>query len=135
MNRVFLTGRATSKPALRSNGKVDTTHFILAVNRNYKNNEGQYEADFINCIAFNKRAEMIANYVEKGDMLGIVGKIQTGSFTRDNGEKQYTTSIVVDELDFLQPKKKDTTKEETPKEEDPFTEFGKKINIDDNFLE
>ncbi len=150
MNRVCLTGRVTGKPELRSNGLVDVTKFTIAINRNYKNANGEYESDFINCVAFNKRAEMIANHIEKGDMLGITGKIQTGSYTAKDGSKRYTTDVIVEDLDFLQSKnarntqkyarndknvEKDTQKSDFSSEKDPFEQFGEQIDIDSNFLE
>lgn len=79
--------------------------FTLAIDREFKK-EGQADADFINCVAFDKKAEVIANYVKKGHKLGVIGRIQTGSYDKD-GTKVYTTDIMVDKIEFLQPKGND----------------------------
>lgn len=105
MNKVVLIGRLTKDPELKfaqGSGKA-VTKFTLAVDRNYKK-EGQPEADFINCIAFEKRAETIKNYVFKGHKLGVTGNIQTGKYTNKEGQTVFTTEVVVDEFEFLQPK-------------------------------
>lgn len=137
MNRVCLTGRAVAKPELRKNNMGGSIcRFTLASQRNYKNSNGEYETDFIPCISFNKRAETMAQYIEKGDMIGVTGRIATGSYTAQDGSKRYTTDVVVDGFDFLQTKKKEeTTNAETDQEEDAFADFGDKVVVDDNFLE
>lgn len=104
MNRVSLIGRTTKKPELYTGEKTTLTKFGLAVKRNYKNAQGESETDFINCIAFNNRAELINQYVEKGDLIGIGGRIQTGSYENKQGQKVYTTDIIIDEIEFLQSK-------------------------------
>lgn len=105
MNKIILVGRLTRDPELKysQNGKA-VTKFTLAIDRQFKNQNGQKEADFINCVAFEKRAEVIANYVQKGHKLGVIGRIQTGSYTNQDGQKVYTTDVMVDEIEFLESK-------------------------------
>lgn len=105
MNQVILIGRMTKDMELRytaGTGKA-VGRFTLAVDREFKK-EGQPDADFINCLAFDKKAETIANYVKKGHKLGVIGRIQTGTFDKQDGTKGYSTDVMVDKIEFLQPK-------------------------------
>lgn len=103
MNKVVLVGRLTKDPEVKYSNNTAITRFTLAINRSFKK-DGQQEADFINCVAFNKRAEAIANYVQKGHKLGVAGRIQTGSYTNQEGQRIYTTDVIVDEMEFLESK-------------------------------
>lgn len=136
MNEACLVGRTTAKPELRvtSNGNK-VCRFTLAVSRNFKNQNGEYETDFINCIVFNLRAETVNEYVEKGDLIGIVGRIQTGSYTNNQGQRIYTTDIVAESVQFLSNKRNNQTEQEQVIDQDPFSEFGEQVSIDDNFLD
>lgn len=100
MNRVCLIGRLTTKPELR-NGATSSVRFSIAVQRSYKNANGTYDADFINVVAFGPRAEMICNNFDKGNQIGVEGRIQTGSFTGQDGQKRYTTDVVIDQVFFV----------------------------------
>ena len=105
MNKVVLIGRLTKDPELKyipATGTATAT-FTLAVDRPIKK-EGQPEADFIGCIAFGKRAEVIANYLTKGKLISISGSIQTGSYQAKDGTKKYKTHVYIDELQFLEKK-------------------------------
>lgn len=106
MNTTNLIGRLTKEPDMKytPNGKA-VTRFVLAVNRPFTNQDGDREADFIPCIAWGKLAENIANFVTKGSLVGIVGRIQTGSYDNEEGKKVYTTDIIVNEVEFLEKKK------------------------------
>ncbi|EOU2126207.1 single-stranded DNA-binding protein [Clostridium perfringens] len=103
MNKVVLVGRLTKDPELRftANKGTAVTRFILAVNRDYKKEDGTQEADFINCIAYSKRAEVIAQYLTKGKRFSIAGSIRTGSYDAQDGTRRYTTYVVVDGFDFI----------------------------------
>lgn len=103
MNKVVLVGRLTKDPELRftSNKGTAVTRFTLAVNRDYKKEDGTQEADFINCIAYSKRAEVIAQYLTKGKRFSIAGSIRTGSYDAQDGTRRYTTYVVVDGFDFI----------------------------------
>lgn len=103
MNKVVLIGRLTKDPELRftANKGTAVTRFTLAVNRDFKKEDGTQEADFINCIAYSKRAEVIAQYLTKGKRFSIAGSIRTGSYDAQDGTRRYTTYIVVDGFDFI----------------------------------
>ena len=107
MNKVIIIGRFTRDPEIKySTGEnaTATARFSLAVNRRFKNKEGNYDADFINCVAFGKTAEFIEKYFTKGMAIGITGRIQTGSYTNKEGQKVYTTDVVVEEQEFAESK-------------------------------
>ena len=87
-----------------ASGKSVAT-FTLAVNRDYKNAEGNYDADFINCVAYEQRAETICKYVRKGDRFGVVGKMSTRSYEKTDGSKVYVTEVIVEGFEFLENKK------------------------------
>lgn len=141
MNSVNLIGRLSNSPEIRhtTNNQV-VCRFTLAVTRRFKNPAGDYEADFINCVAFSKTAELIGNYVEKGQQLAVEGRIQTGSYTAGDGSKRYTTDVVVENITFINSKgakkERESSKEEqTTEPTDPFENFGEQVSIDDNFLD
>ena len=100
MNKSILIGRLTRDPEVRGEGDHKSARFTLAVDRRNK----EKEADFVSCIAWDKTAELMAKYLAKGSKIGVVGRIQTGSYDGQNG-KVYTTDIVVDDLEFLESKK------------------------------
>lgn len=107
INRVVLVGRLTKSPELRKtqNG-TSVCKFTLAVNRRVTG-QGQPDADFISCVAWNKTADLMLQYLSKGSLIGIEGRLQTGRFTNNNGETIYTCDVMVDSLQFLDPKKSD----------------------------
>lgn len=110
MNKTILIGRTTDNIDLKYTSQTQTAvaRFRLAVNRR-KKEDG---ADFINCIAFGKTAENMEKYVHKGDRVGIIGRIQTGSYDHKDGHKVYTTDVIVDELEFLESKKEQSPEQE-----------------------
>lgn len=106
MNKVILIGRCTRDPEVRySQGENATAvaRYTLAVDRQFKR-DGDQGADFINCIAFGKRGEFAEKYLRKGTKIAVVGRIQTGSYTNKDGNKVYTTDVVVDEHEFVESK-------------------------------
>lgn len=108
MNKVDLVGRITKDVELHySTGENANAscRFTVAVNRKFKNKEtGQYDADFISCVAFSKTAEFISKWFHKGDPIGISGNIRTGSYTNKDGIKVYTTDVYVDDAEFVASK-------------------------------
>ena len=107
MNKVQLVGRLTRDPEIRySQGEnaTATARFSVAVNRRFKNAAGNYDADFINCVAVGKSAEFVEKYFKKGMAIGLTGRIQTGSYTNKDGQKVYTTDVVVEETEFVESK-------------------------------
>ena len=146
MNRVCLVGRLTAKPELKyTNSNIPVTRFSIAVNRNFKNEQGQREADFINILAWRKQAELICNYFDKGSQIGLEGRIQTGSYDDKDGNKRYTTEVVVDAIHFIDSKGGNNASNDVSPydyqdapvnvENDPFADFGDSVSIDDSFLD
>ncbi len=155
MNRVCLVGRLTAKPELRyTSSNVPYTRFSLAVNRTFNNAQGERQTDFINIVVWRKQAENIAKYLNKGSQVSVEGRIQTGSYTAQDGSKRYTTDVVADNIQFLETRKQSEARGEsaTPYdfegapapaetnndvniEDDPFADFGDNVAIDDNFLD
>jgi len=152
MNKVMLVGRLTAKPELRyTASNVAFTRFTVAVNRAFTNNDGKREADFINVVAWRKQAETISKFFDKGNLIGIEGRIQTGSYDDKDGNKRYTVDVALDNFEFVESKKsqQDALDNTTPYdyqepvvpsnsvnvEDDPFAEFGDSVSIDDNFLD
>lgn len=104
INRVILVGRLTKNPEIRKtpNG-ASICKFTLAVSRKVKA-QGQPDADFISCVAWNKTADLMYQYLKKGSLIGIDGRLQTGKFTNNNGETIYTCDVMVESLQFLDKK-------------------------------
>ena len=106
MNKVVLIGRLTADPEVRySQGEKATAiaRFSLAVNRRFVK-DGEQSADFINCVAFGKTGEFVEKYFRKGNRIALSGRIQTGSYTNKDGNKVYTTDIMVEEVEFCESK-------------------------------
>lgn len=111
MNRVGLVGRLTKDPVLREFGEHRVaTSFVLAVNRNYRNSQGDVDADFVSITAWGKLAELIVQYCGKGSLIGINGRLQSRSYLTKANVKVYTTEVVADDVRFysLKPPNKQT---------------------------
>lgn len=105
LNNVTLIGRLTKDVELRyTQTGVAVARFTVAVNRAFSNQQGEKDADFISCVAWRKTAENLANFMSKGSQIGIVGRIQTGSFDDKDGKRVYTTEVVANEISFLDAK-------------------------------
>ena len=108
INNVVLIGRLTRDPELRyTPSNVAVATFNLSVNRNFKGANGEREADFINCIMWRKQAENFANWIKKGALVGITGRIQTRSYENQHGQRVYVTEVVAESFQTLE--KKDNT--------------------------
>lgn len=106
INAVVLVGRLTRDPELKyTQSGLAYLRFILAVNRRTKN--GEQEADFITCVAWRKQAENMANYLSKGSLVGVEGRIQTGNYEKD-GQRIYTTDVIVNNVQFLESRRDST---------------------------
>lgn len=104
MNSVNLIGRLTKDVDLRyTQSGLAVGHFSVAIDRPKKNGQSN-GADFPNCVAYGKTAESLANYVHKGEMVGVTGSIRTGSYTKKDGQKVYTTDVAVTSAQFLNPR-------------------------------
>lgn len=110
INNIVLVGRLAKDPDLKytGNGTAVAT-FTLAVNRNFTNQSGEREADFINCVIWRKPAETLANYAKKGVLIGVTGRIQTRSYDNQQGQKVYVTEVIADNFQLLESKKADSS--------------------------
>ena len=154
MNKVVLVGRLTAKPELRyTASNTAYTRFSVAVNRSFTNADGKRDADFINVVAWRKQAETISKFFDKGNLIALEGRLQTGSYDDKDGNKRYTVDVALDNFEFVESKSARAASgdsvnfEPTPYdyqdnsgngvnvENDPFAEFGDSVSIDDNFLE
>lgn len=104
MNRVVLVGRITRDPELKMIPNGSVVNFTLAVNRPFLSRSGEREADFINCVVFNKQAENLSRYIRKGALLGIDGRIQTRTYVANDGTNRYITEVLCESIQFLEPK-------------------------------
>ncbi len=103
MNKVILVGRLTKDPEVRNtSSQVPFCNFTIAVDRRFKDQNGQRQADFINCVAWRQTATFISSYFRKGSRIGIVGSLQSRSYDDNNGQKRYVTEVVVEEAEFVE---------------------------------
>jgi single-strand DNA-binding protein len=128
MNKIHLVGRLTKDPDLRfapGNGTA-ITKFTLAVNRPRLDKAKPQEADFINCVCFGKRAEAIASYVQKAHLFGISGRLQINKYVDGEGKNRWSTDVLVEDFEFLQPKGSSTsnTNNAPSNSFDPSNQFG-----------
>jgi single-strand DNA-binding protein len=150
LNRVVLVGRLTKDPDLRytPNG-VAVCNFTLAVNRPFKN-DGEQQADFINCVCWRKPAENLANYMSKGSLVGVDGRVQTRSFDNSDGNRVFVTEVLADSVQFLESKNSNSgqsnnsnnnsgnsqssNQNSSQNNQDPFKDNGEPIDISDDDL-
>ena len=107
MNKVILMGRLTRAPEVRyssGDNQKAVARYTLAVDRRYKRQEDEQTADFINCVAFGKGAEFAEKYLRQGTKIVVEGRIQTGSYTNKDGQKVYTTDVIVESHEFAESK-------------------------------
>lgn len=107
MNRVILLGRLTRDPEVRysqSGDNMAIARFTLAVDRRGKKDNDQQTADFIGCVCFGRQAEFAEKYLRQGTKVAVTGRIQTGSYTNKDGQKVYTTDVVLDDIEFAESK-------------------------------
>src|SRR5690625_4278682 len=134
-------GRLTRDPELRytQNGKA-VANFTIAVNRPFKNAQGEQEADFINCNAWGKQAENLANYMKKGSQIGVTGRINTRSYENQEGKRGYVTEVVADQVAFLEPKGQTNNQQSQSKPQqnkennEPLQGQGEPVDISDDDL-
>ena len=135
INNVVLIGRLTRDPELRyTPSNVAVATFNLAVNRNFKGANGEREADFINCIMWRKQAENFANWVKKGALVGITGRIQTRSYDNQQGQRVYVTEVVIDSFRNLE-KRDNSANRNSMDEQMPPSFESNQMNIPDDGLQ
>lgn len=139
MNRWIGVGRLTSKAELRyTASNIPFARFSLAINRP-KREDGTREADFINVVIWRKQAENVCNYLDKGSLVVVDGRLQSNTYEDKDGNKRYSMDVIADSVQFLESKKKEEPNLYNQKndsiDEDPFADFGEQVTIDDAFLD
>jgi len=147
LNSVNLTGRLTRDPELRmSQNDIAISNITLAVNRSFTDANGEKQADFINCVLFRKTAEIAQQYLRKGNLVGVTGRLQSRSYENKEGQRVFVTEVVVENLAFLESKQQSQQSQNTgygqqygqpnaqygQREENPFN--GGEVNITDQDL-
>ena len=156
MNRVMLIGRLTAKPELRYTGSnIPYARFSIAINRTFSNSQGQRETDFINIIIWRKQAENVCNFLDKGSLVSVEGRLQTNTYDDKDGNKRYSMDVVADSVQFLESRSQAQSRQNSSYNEpsvtpydyqndqtnsvsvdnDPFADFGDSVSIDDSFLD
>lgn len=135
INNVVLVGRMTDNAELRytpNNQAVAT--FRLAVNRNFKGQDGKREADFINCVIWRQQAENLANWAKKGALIGITGRIQTRNYENQQGQRVYVTEVVADNFQLLEFNKQNDQGHSQGYSQPDFTQQAEPFNIEESDL-
>lgn len=137
INNVTLVGRLTKDPELKyTPSNVAVATFSLAVNRNFKNQAGDREADFISCIMWRQQAENFANWLKKGALVGITGRIQTRSYDNQQGQRVYVTEVVAENFQLMEFKKDNSQPvvDSQPQEAPNFARNSNPMDISDDDL-
>lgn len=136
INKVILVGRITKDPEIRQAGSSETVRFTLACNRRFKTKDGQRQADFITCNAWGVSARFMADYVRKGNLLGVEGSIETGSYDSKQGYRVYTTEIRCDNVQILDSKNDNSQQSfDAPTLETNTQNVKNDFKVEDNFDE
>ena len=132
LNNVMICGRLTKDVDVRQAGETTIARTTVAVTRDYKNKDGEYDSDFIPIIAFGKTAEFIEKFFSKGKPIAVTGSIQTGSYTNKDGQKVYTTEVAVDKATFVPGVPRDVEDEAPAKK--TTKKPAKTVDPDDDFM-
>lgn len=135
INRVILVGRLTKDPEYRENRNgVGIATFTLAINRPFTNAQGEREADFINVVVFKRQAENVSQYLFKGNLAGVDGRIQSRSYENQEGRRVFVTEVIADNVHFLEPKKSNQPQQQrgqAPAGNNPFANNNVNDDIED----
>lgn len=149
MNKIILVGRLTKDPDIRNTSSgVSVTTFTIAVNRPFKNKEGNYDADFLQCVSYRATADFIGKFFKKGNMICVEGRVQTRNYDAQDGTKRYVTEVVVENAEFTGGKNETGNKTDNgyypdvndfPNEvdlssNDPFENYGDEISVSESDL-
>ncbi|WP_042165577.1 single-stranded DNA-binding protein [Paenibacillus gorillae] len=137
LNRTILIGRLTADPNLRyTPAGVATTSFTLAVDRPFTSGDGNREADFIPVVTWRQLAEACANYLAKGRLCAVEGRIQTRNYQNGEGKRVYVTEVIADNVRFLERSRSEggQSSESSGNSRDPFTDDGRPIDISEDDL-
>ena len=130
MNKVLVTGRMVKDATINDSGSTKIAKFTVATQRSFKDKDGKYGADFPMCTAFGKTAELIEKYFHKGSQIGVIGRLNTGSYTNKDGQKVYTTDIAVENVEFIGSKaENEAASQNTDTSEKPKTGADDFMNI------
>jgi single-strand DNA-binding protein len=134
MNKVMLLGRLAKEPELRyTQTGTPVATFTLATNRKYAAQNGEREADFINCVAWQKSAEFVANYFKKGQQMALEGRIQVRSYDDNDGQRKWVTEVIAEQIEFVGAKA-DGSKPAQQQNNNPGLGLGEEVVFDDNDL-
>lgn len=141
LNRVVLVGRLTKDVELRyTPSGVAVANFTLAVNRPFKNQQGEQEADFLSIVVWKRQAENAAEFLRKGSLAGVDGRVQSRSYDNNKGERVFVTEVLAESVQFLEPKNSNKgqgqqqNSSQNTERHDPFAQDGKPIDISDDDL-
>ncbi|HDI0899760.1 TPA: single-stranded DNA-binding protein [Staphylococcus aureus] len=153
LNRVVLVGRLTKDPEYRTTPSgVSVATFTLAVNRTFTNAQWEREADFVNCVVFRRQADNVNNYLSKGSLAGVDGRLQSRNYENQEGRRVFVTEVVCDSVQFLEPKNTNDSQQDLyqqqvqqtrgqsqysnnkPVKDNPFANANDPIEIDDDDL-
>jgi single-strand DNA-binding protein len=133
LNRIVLIGRLTKDPELRYlPAGVAVTTFNLAVDRNYKNKNGERETDFINCVVYRQQAETTAQYLSKGKLAAVDGRLQIRTYDDKEGKRQWITEVVADNVKFLSPREGGGSGNSAPPANTDYDAFAQEISVEDD---
>ena len=136
MNQINLIGRLTRRPELKyTSSNKAVCDFSIAVNRNYTNENGEREADFINCQVWNKQAENLCKYQDKGNQIAVEGNLRVQSYDDKDGNKRYATFVLVNNIEYLESKKNDTknvSNEKSKNNDKVYEDFANEIELTDD---
>lgn len=133
LNRVVLIGRLTKDPELRyTPSGVAVASFTLAVDRNFKSANGEREADFIPCVVFRQLAELCANYLAKGKIAAVDGRLQIRTYDAQDGQRRWVTEVVAENVRFLSPKEGGNSSHGTSSGASEVGTYGHEVSLDDD---
>lgn len=134
MNKTILMGRIVKPVNVNGDGNSKVARYTLAVDRRFKNADGDYDTDFIGIVAFGRSAEFAEKYFDKGMKVLVTGRIQTGSYTNNDGQKVYTTDVVAEDQEFCESKGSSQAQEEEKSAKKTTKKTEKKVDPDDDFM-
>lgn len=133
LNRVVLIGRLTKDPELRyTPSGVAVATFTLAVDRNFKNSNGERDTDFIPCVVYRQLAELCANYLSKGKLASVDGRLQIRSFEGQDGQRRWVTEVIAENVQFLSPKENGNSGNNTTGNTSNVGTYGHEVSLDDD---
>lgn len=135
-NNIIITGNICHDLEIKQNGETKILNFTVAVRRKFKNKNGEYETDFIRCVAFNKQCDFLNNYFKKGSPILIQGNLQSNTYETQTGEKRTSYNVIVENIDFFGRRNEQTSNDTpNPSFEQTMKQNGAEINVVDDGLQ